>query len=44
MSIDKTDIYFELKSRVTIADEDDKTVSLKPTGTSMRCTILHGLL
>ena len=29
-----------MKSGLTLANEGDKTVSLKTTGTSMRCTIL----
>ena len=39
-NIDETDIFFDMESGLTLANKGDKTVSLKTTGTSMRCTVL----
>ena len=35
VNIDETNIFFDMESGLTLANKDDKTVSLKTTGTSM---------
>jgi hypothetical protein len=42
VKIDETNIFFDMESGLTPANNGDKTVSLKTTGTSMRCTVLLG--
>ena len=43
VNIDETNIFFDMESGLTLANKGDKTVSLKTTGTSMRCTVLLGV-
>ena len=43
VNIDETNISFDMDGGLTLADKGDKTVSLKTTGTSMRCTVLLGV-
>ena len=43
VNIDDTHIFFDMESGLTLANMGDKTVSLKTTGTSMRCTVLLGV-
>ena len=43
VNIDETNINFDIESGLTLATKGDKTVSLKTTGTSMRCTVLLGV-
>ena len=43
VNIDETNIYFDMESGLTLADKGDKTVSLKTSGSSMRCTVLLGV-
>jgi hypothetical protein len=42
VNIDETYIFFVMESGLSLANKGDKTVSLKTTGTSMRCTVLLG--
>ena len=42
-NIDETNIFFSMKSGLTLANKGDKTVSPKTTETSMRCTVLLGV-
>jgi hypothetical protein len=45
VNIDETNIFFDMESGLTLANnKDDKTVSLKTTGTSIRCTVLLGVI
>ena len=44
VNIDETYTFFDMESRLTLATKGDKTVSLKTTETSMRCTILLGII
>jgi hypothetical protein len=44
MNIDKTNIFYDMESGLTLVNKGGKTVSLKKTGTSMRCTVLLGIL
>jgi DDE superfamily endonuclease len=43
VNIDETIIFFDMEGGLTLAEKGDKTVSLKTTGTSMRCTVLIGV-
>ena len=43
VNIDKNNIFFDMEGGLTLAEKGDKTVSLKTTGTSMRCTVLLGV-
>ena len=43
VNIDETNIFFDMEGGLTLAEKGDKTVSLKTTGTSMRCTVLLGV-
>ena len=43
VNIDETNIFFEMESGLTLANQGDKKVPLKTTGTSMRCTVLLGV-
>ena len=40
VNILETNIFFHVKSGLTLANKGDKTMSLKTTETSMRCTVL----
>jgi DDE superfamily endonuclease len=43
VNIDETNIFFDMEGGLTLAEKGDKTVSLKTTGNSMRCTVLVGV-
>ena len=43
MNIDETNVYFDMKSGLTLADKGDKLGSPKASGTSMSCTVLLGV-
>ena len=43
VNIDKTNIIFDMEGGLTLAEKGGKTVPLKTTGTSMRCTVLLGV-
>ena len=43
VNINETNIFFDMESGLTLTNKGDKTVSLKTTGTSMRCTVLLGV-
>jgi hypothetical protein len=44
VKFDETKFLFDMESGLTLANKGDKTASLTTTGTSMRCTVLLGLL
>jgi DDE superfamily endonuclease len=43
VNTDETNFFFDMESRLTLANKGDKTVSLKTTGTSIWCTMLLGV-
>ena len=43
VNIEETNIFADMQGGLTLAEKEDKTVSLKTTGTSMRCTVLFGI-
>ena len=43
VNIDETNIFFDMEGGLTLAEEGGKTVSLKTTGNSRRCTVLIGV-
>jgi len=43
VNIDETNIYFDMVGSITLADKGSRTVSVKSSGTSARCSILLGV-
>jgi len=43
VNIDETNIYFDMVGSVTLADKGSRTVSVKSSGSSSRCSILLGV-
>ena len=43
VTIDKTNIYFEMTSPTTLARQREHTVSIKSIGSNCRCTVLLGV-
>jgi DDE superfamily endonuclease len=43
VTIDETNIFFDMEGELTLAEKGDKTVSIKTTGPWMRCTVLLGV-
>lgn len=43
VNIDETKMYSDMESGLTKAVQANNNVSFKTTGTSMRCTVCHGV-
>ena len=43
VNIDETNIYFDMVGSITLSDQGSRTVSVKSSGTSARCSILLGV-
>jgi DDE superfamily endonuclease len=43
VNIDETNIFFDMAGNMTLADRGSRTVSMKTTGSSNRCTVLLGV-
>jgi hypothetical protein len=40
VNIDETNIFFDMEIGLTLVNKGEKTVSLKTTGSSLRCSVL----
>ena len=43
VNIDETNVYFDMNGSITLADRGSRTVSVKSSGASARCSILLGV-